>query len=99
LIVRNAGRFSITTGIGAILMFVGKALICVVTGFLGYIIIMNSKLENEVYSPVFPTIVCIIIAYILSSIFLSVYSFSSTAILHCFILDEEIKGNRAPQSL
>jgi hypothetical protein len=27
-------------------MFVGKALICVVTGFLGYIIIMNSKLEN-----------------------------------------------------
>ena len=44
LIVRNAGRFSITSGIGAILMFVGKAFICIVTGFLGYIIIMNSKL-------------------------------------------------------
>jgi hypothetical protein len=42
-------------------------------------------------------VVCI--AYLLASIFLSVFSFSSTTILHCFIVDEEVKGGRRPESL
>jgi len=80
-------------------MFVGKALIVIMSGWIAYLIIMNSELKDQVYSPVFPVIVVVAIAYIISSIFLSVYSFSSTAILHCFLLDEEIKGNRCPKSL
>lgn len=99
LIVRNAARFSIITGIGAILMFVGKALIILLSGWIAYLILMNSSMKDKIYSPVFPVIVVVIIAYLIASIFLSVYSFSSTAILHAFLLDEEVKGNRAPKSL
>lgn len=99
LVVRNCARFTIILGIGNILMFFGKALIMALNGWIAYLIIMNSKYRNQVYSPIFPVIVVVIITYLITSVFLSVYSFSSTAILHCFILDEEIKGNRAPKSL
>ena len=99
LIVRNAARFSITTGIGAILIFIGKALIMVSSGWIAYLIMMNSDLKDKIYSPVFPVIVVVIIAYILASIFLSVFSFSANAILHCFLVDEEVQGNRQPKSL
>ena len=41
-----------------------------------------------------------VIAYIISYLFLTVFSFSSLAILQCFILDEDFGGsNRTPQSL
>ncbi len=60
------------------------------SGLIAYIIIMNSELADEVNSPIFPTVVSVFIAYIISSVFLSVYSFASTAILHCFIMSEDI---------
>ncbi len=69
------------------------------TGWICYIIIMNTSLRQNLYSPVFPIIVVVIISYILSSIFLSVYSFSANAILHAFLADEEVGGNRQPESL
>jgi hypothetical protein len=97
--VRNAGRYSIVSGIGMILMFLGKAIIMGSSGLIAYIIIMNSYLRGEIYSPIFPIIVVVIISYLIGSIFLSVFSFSTTAILHCFILDEEVEGNRCPSSL
>jgi len=99
LIVRNVGRFAVIGSIGAILMFVGKALICTLSGFIGYLILMNTDLKDKINSPILPTIVIVVIAYLISSIFLSVYSFSSTAILHSFFLDEEIEGNHKPQCL
>jgi hypothetical protein len=71
-------------------MFLGKAVIVTSSGLIAYIIIMNSDLENKVTSPIFPTIVSVFIAYVISSVFLSVYSFASTAILHCFIMSEDI---------
>ena len=80
-------------------MFVGKALIMGLSGWIGYLIIMNSNLKDKVASPVFPVILFIVLAYLISSVFLSVYSFASTAILHAFLLDEEVGGNRAPSAL
>jgi solute carrier family 44 (choline transporter-like protein), member 2/4/5 len=97
LIIRNAGRFSMVSTVGSMLMFIGKATIIVLSGWIGYLIIMNAEpLKSKVYSPIFPVIIIVFIAYLLASIFLSVFSFSATAILHCFIIDEELsaKGGR-----
>jgi hypothetical protein len=99
LIVRNAARFSIVLSIGVILIFVGKALIIVLSAWIAYIILMESYLKDNIYSPIFPVIVVCGIAYIISSIFLSVYSFAANAILHCYLVDEEVKGGRTPPSL
>jgi len=71
-------------------MFMGKAVITSLTGLIAYVIIMNSMLTDNVTSPIFPTIVSAVIGYLIASVFLSVYSFASTTILHCFILNEEI---------
>jgi len=90
LIIRNAARFSIVSGVGTILIFLGKALIMIMSGWIAYLIMMNSDLKDKLYSPVFPVIVVVVIAYIMSSIFLSVFSFSANTILHCFLVDEEV---------
>lgn len=77
----------------------GKALIIVLSGWIAYLIMMNSSLKDKIYSPVLPIIVVVIIAYIMASIFLSVYSFAANAILHAYLVDEEVKGGRTPPSL
>lgn len=77
LIVRNFARFTITNAIAALLMFLGKAIIMILSGWIAYLIIMNSSLKENVYSPVFPVIIVVIIAYYLASIFMSVFSFSA----------------------
>jgi len=41
-----------------------------------------------------------IVAYFVGSLFLSIFSFACTAILHCFILDEDTGGSeKTPASL
>jgi hypothetical protein len=95
-----------TASVGFVLMFLGKALIVALSGWIAYLIIMNSApLKSQVFSPAFPIVVVVMIAYLLASIFLSLFSFSSTTILHCFILDSELQekggknGGHTPQSL
>ena len=47
-----------------------------------------------------PAIIIAIVAYLIASLFLSVFSFSCTAILHCFLLDEDTGGSSCtPDSL
>lgn len=99
LIIRNCARFAIIEGIGFILMFLGKTFIILLSAWIGYIICTESYLKDSLTSPIFPTLGCGIIGYLIGSIFLSVYSFSATAILHCYLLDEEIKGGHRPECL
>jgi hypothetical protein len=106
LIVRNAARFSMTSMVGGLLMFVGKGTILVLSGWIGYLIIVNSSvLKDKVAAPIFPVVVIIIIAYLISSVFLSIFSFSAETILHCFLVDSEISAKNGvanmhtPQSL
>lgn len=81
-------------------MFVGKALIMVSSGFIAYVILMNASIKEQIYSPIVPVVIVVILSYIVGSIFLSVFSFSATAILHAFLLNEEIGGSiHPPQSL
>jgi membrane associated rhomboid family serine protease len=66
------------------------------SGFIAYLILMNSSIKEEIYSPILPVIIVVILSYIVGSIFLSVFSFSATAILHAFLLNEELGGNIHP---
>ena len=47
LIVRNAGRFTVVSGIGFILMFLGKAVVIILSGWIGYLILMNEPNLKE----------------------------------------------------
>ena len=98
LILRNAGRFGSAGIIGWIIMMLGKGTIMGASAFLT-IVIVQAKFP-EVQQPFVPAIIIALVAYIVGSLFLSIFSFSSTAILHCFLLDEELgDGKNTPDSL
>jgi len=87
-------------------MFVGKASNLAASGWIAYLILMNEKnLKENLQSPIFPVIIVVFVAYLISSVFISIFSFSATAILHCFIIDSELStkegrnNSHTPQSL
>jgi hypothetical protein len=94
LIVRHVGKFSSAAMVGWIMMLLGKGTIMGVTGY-GTIIYMKSAYP-EVEQPFVPAILVAFVAYVVASLFLSIFSFSATAILHCFIMAEDSVGCNVP---
>ena len=91
LILRNAGRFLTLGSIGHIFQLLGKGIISISSTYFGYLIITHpSKWENQIHSPVFPTIVFLLISFLIAEVFMSVYGMACDTILHCFLVDEEI---------
>ncbi|CAG9312478.1 unnamed protein product [Blepharisma stoltei] len=100
LILRNAARFLTLGTIGGIFMVLGKWVITIFTTWVGYMIITNnSKWNDKIYSPVFPTIVFLFISYIIASLFIGIYETACDCLLQCFLIDEEFsnKKQRAPE--
>lgn len=99
LIVRNMGRFSSAAVIGWIMMILGKGTIVGTCVWLTYFLTL--KFAKDVTQPILPAVLIGLVAYFVGSLFLSVFSFSCTAILHCFILDEDTGGDDSmtPESL
>jgi len=92
LMARNVARFNAVGVTGAILLFIGKALITTCCAFLTIALISSQYPQIE--QPVIPAVIIAIFAYMISSVFLAVFDFSALTILHCFSLDEEQGGSR-----
>jgi len=98
LIIRFAGRFGSAQIIGWIMMMLGKGTIMSTSAYLT--ILLVKEMNPEVTQPFIPAILIAVFAYLVGSLFLSVFSFSCTAILHSFILDEDTGGSKhTPNSL
>jgi len=94
IIVRNLGRWTTLTIIGGFFNFLGLLFVGTGTGMIGYVIITNITLWSaKLTSPILPTIIFCIIGILIGSFFMQVFSTSSDAMLHCFILDEELSEN------
>lgn len=72
----------------------GKGLIVAFNVYLT--IALTQQMNPQVQQPWIPAIPIGILAYVVASLFLSIYDYSSLAILHCFILNEDQKGNTRP---
>lgn len=92
LIVRNAGRFGSATIIGWIMMMLGKGTIMAASAYVTIVVMTYGY--PDVDNPFIPAIMIAVFAYLVGSLFLSIFSFSSTAIMHCFLLDEETGGSK-----
>jgi len=106
LIMRNTIRFALVNVFAWIFTFFGKLLIGIGCAFIGYLLCTNwEEVKDKIYSAIVPTIACFIIGYILGSLFLAVYDLSCSAILQCFLIDEEtnmncgVAGRNRPPSL
>jgi ABC-type antimicrobial peptide transport system permease subunit len=83
----NARRFTAVGITGSILSFLGKGVITMSSVFLT-VVIINEAFTDQVKQPAIPAVIVALFAYMISSVFLSVYDFSALTILHCFCLDE-----------
>lgn len=98
LMIRHVGRFSSAIFIGWIMMFLGKGTIVAASGYLT--MVYFQQMYPDLQQPLVPAACIAIVAYLVGSLFLSIFSFSCTAILHCFILDEDTDGSKfTPDSL
>lgn len=101
LIVRHAGRFTSAAMIGWIMMMLGKGTIMGCTAYLTYLLCTSIEpAKTKVKQPFLPAVLLAVVAYFVASLFLSIFSFACTAILHCFILDEDTGGSEmTPKAL
>lgn len=97
LMIKHAHRFGFGNSIGTIYLVFGCMCISATTSFTCYMILTNSGSWLEVTDPIPPTVVIGVISGTIGALFLSIFSFSSDAILQAFLLDEELRflgGNR-----
>ena len=91
LVIRNLGRFSVLALLGGVLSIFGTILITVASAVIGYFIITYVPyFKVEVNSFVLPVIAFGMIGFILGYITMSIFSVSGDALIHSFLLDEEI---------
>eukprot|EP00164_Ancoracysta_twista_P009652 GFYU01014362.1.p1 GENE.GFYU01014362.1~~GFYU01014362.1.p1 ORF type:complete len:634 (+),score=225.77 GFYU01014362.1:114-2015(+) len=89
-VVANALRVSAVTFVGGFFLFLGRLGITVLTGCVAYAIIENHADYTEVTNPFFPVMITMIIAWCVSSSFLSVFDMAVDTIMLSFCLDEEM---------
>jgi hypothetical protein len=87
LIIRHAGRFGSAGMIGWIMMILGKGTIMGASAALTFIYIREGY--PDVSQPLIGTLIVAAVAYLVASLFLSIFTFACTAILHSFILAED----------
>ena len=82
---------NVTEGLGGIFIFLGKVLVSVANTLVAYAILEEwTELRDKVNS-VLPVLAAVLLAtYIVTSVFMSVYSVASVAILQCFLTDVEL---------
>lgn len=82
IILKNAATFSITAGLGAIFIFLGKLTITVGNTLVCYLIMINwAEINDTLNSPIGPCIVLLLESFLISSIFMSIFNVAATSLL------------------
>jgi len=92
LIIKNVHRFGAANSIGNIYMVFGCLMIMAANGLVGYLFLTQFTYV-AVTSPIPPVVVVCVLSGTIGYTFLSIFSFSSDAILQSFLLDEELRFN------
>jgi len=89
LILASAGRFAVSNFLGSAIMWVGRAFTTFTTAGIGYIMVaFIPSVEQHLSSPFMPVMIIGMMAFVISGLFLSLFSFSLDTILLCFLVDE-----------
>ncbi len=81
----------VTEGLGGIFIFLGKVLVSVANTLVAYAILEEWTEIRVKVNSVLPVLAAVLLAtYIVTSVFMSVYSVASVAILQCFLTDVEL---------
>lgn len=90
-------RFAVVSGIGEVIMFIGKLLIACATTASVYAFITYTTYA-KVLSPLLFLILVFVYSYAIAVVFMTVYELGMDSLLMCFIVDEtnqKAKGGKA----
>lgn len=74
LVWTNPAKFGVIATIGGIFIFIGRVFIGGATGLICYAIFINvDYYEENLFSPILPTVFCVIIGYLIGTFFMSIY--------------------------
>lgn len=90
LALKNAGSFFITNGIGSLIHLIGKGSIIVGNVFIGFFILRFFPEFSELSSPIGPLVIVGIMSFLLSNVFMEVFSITSLTVLQCLYTDVDI---------
>lgn len=97
----NGIRYAIVSGVGEIMMFLGKLAIAgLTTGAFYLLIIYNPGSRINVLQPIYLLIIVFIMSFSVGMLFMAVYSLAMDTLLACFVVDEsnqKAKGAKAAQ--
>ena len=101
LMLKHAHRFGAGNSIGFIYNLFGISCIAAATSGAGYLFITNYNATLKLTDPIPPTVALAIISATIGALFLSIFSYSSDAILQSFLLDEEMRflGGDRPEAM
>ena len=87
LVLKNAAKFSFVNSIGGVFMFIARICIAIITSAVCFFIL---HMQEDVESKFLPMLIIFAAAYIISSIFISVFDASANTILQCYLIDLDI---------
>ena len=91
LIIRNLGRFTALAAISTIFTFIGTIFITVGSCIIGYFLITNVEyFSKDLNSCVLPVVAFGLVGFIMGRVTMSIFSVSGDALIHSFLLDEEL---------
>lgn len=101
LVIKHAHRFGWGNAIGTAYVFFGCVLVSSATTACAYLFLTNQYAYLMITSPIPATVVVGVISLTISYLFMSIFSFSTDAILQAFLLDEELRfaGNSRPAQM
>jgi len=92
LILKNMAKFSFVEGIGGVFMFIAKFCIAITTTVCGFLLLgVMIEGENQVKDPFLPTAIIFAFAYLVGTIFISIFDTSANTILQCYLIDVDIQ--------
>ena len=95
LILKHSGSFLFTLGIGSIFNILGKLTVCVGNVTVAYCIMKFwPEIYDEVNSPIGPLAIVFIFTYVISTLFMGMYTTTATALLHCLFADVDLCKQR-----
>lgn len=81
-------RFAIVSGVGTVLMFLGKIFIAAATAGAFYALItFVPSIQKNYTKPFYQIIIAGIIGYVIAILFMAVYAVAMDTLLQCFIVD------------
>lgn len=92
LLISNVVRMGVINCVGAFILFLGKFLVVVIVGCLGYFMMRQ---DEELYYWAVPVLLASIFAFAVAHTFFSVYEIGIDTIFICFAEDETINDGTA----